>query len=60
LGEGKKRLLHEFHELSPIMLAFGLLMQLRKDLYVLVGFHLFVSLWLAFGEYHFAHLLGLR
>jgi len=41
------------------MLAFGLLMQLGKDLYVLVGFHLFVSLWLAFGDY-FAHLLGLR
>ncbi len=46
--------------LTGLVLAFGLLMALRKDLYVLVVFHAFVNLWLAFGEYRFAHLLGLR
>ena len=40
--------------------AFGLLMNLRKDLWVLVMFHLFVNLWLGFGEYPVAHMLGLR
>lgn len=40
--------------------AFGLLMNLRKDLWVLVIFHLFVNMWLVFGEYPVAHLIGLR
>jgi hypothetical protein len=35
--------------LIGLALAFGLLMQLRKDLYVLIAFHLFVNLWLAYG-----------
>jgi hypothetical protein len=32
-----------------LMLFFGLLMSIRKDLYVLVAFHFFVNMWLAFG-----------
>ena len=43
-----------------LVLAFGLLMALRKDLYVLVVFHLFVNMWLTYGEYPLAHLFGLR
>jgi hypothetical protein len=43
-----------------LILAFGLLMSLRKDLWVLVVFHLFVNMWLTFGEYPVAHLIGLR
>lgn len=37
--------------------AIGLLMQLRKDLYVLVAFHFFINMWLAYGDYPviFAH-----
>jgi hypothetical protein len=35
--------------LIGLALAFGLLMQMRKDLYVLIVFHLFVNLWLAYG-----------
>jgi hypothetical protein len=31
-----------------MVLAFGLLMWLRKDLYVMVLFHLFVNMWLAY------------
>lgn len=43
--------------LIGLVLAFGLLMQLRKDLYVLVAFHFFVNMWLTYGEYPFARLL---
>jgi hypothetical protein len=32
-----------------LMLFFGLLMSIRKDLYVLMAFHLFANMWLAFG-----------
>jgi hypothetical protein len=32
-----------------MMLAFGLLMNLRKDLYVLIAFHFFANMWLAYG-----------
>lgn len=46
--------------LIGLVLAFGLLMALRKDLYVLVAFHLFVNMWLTYGEYPLAHLFGLR
>ena len=46
--------------LVGLVLAFGLLMTLRKDLTVLVVFHLFVNLWLTYGEYPLAHVLGLR
>lgn len=35
--------------LIGLVLAFGLLMNLRKDLYVLVAFHLFVNMWFAYG-----------
>jgi membrane protease YdiL (CAAX protease family) len=37
--------------LTGLVLAFGLLMELRKDLYVLVAFHFFVNMWLSFGEW---------
>jgi len=30
-------------------LTFGLLMKLRKDLWVMVGFHFFVNMWMAYG-----------
>jgi CAAX protease family protein len=43
-----------------LILSFGLLMSLRKDLWVLVAFHFFVNMWLTFGEYPVAHLIGLR
>lgn len=46
--------------LIGLVLAFGLLMTLRKDLYVLIAFHLFVNMWLTYGEYPLAHLIGLR
>lgn len=46
--------------LVGLVLAFGLLMTLRKDLTVLVVFHLFVNMWLTYGEYPLAHVLGLR
>lgn len=42
--------------LLGLVLAMGLLMQLRKDLYVLVGFHLFINMWLTYGAYPFARL----
>jgi uncharacterized protein len=32
-----------------LILAFGLLMKLRKDLWVMVGFHFFVNMWMAYG-----------
>jgi hypothetical protein len=32
-----------------MMLAFGLLMNLRKDPYVLIAFHFFANMWLAYG-----------
>jgi len=32
-----------------LVLAFGLLMALRKDLYVLIAFHFLVNMWLTFG-----------
>jgi hypothetical protein len=32
-----------------LVLAFGLLMKLRKDLYVLIAFHFLVNMWLAYG-----------
>src|SRR5262249_26470805 len=32
-----------------LVLAFGLLMALRKDLYVLIVFHFLVNMWLTFG-----------
>jgi hypothetical protein len=35
--------------LVGLVLAFGLLMALRKDLYVLIAFHLLANMWLAFG-----------
>jgi hypothetical protein len=35
--------------LIGLVLTFGLLMTLRKDLYVLVAFHFLVNMWMAFG-----------
>jgi membrane protease YdiL (CAAX protease family) len=32
-----------------LVLAFGLLMDLRKDVYVLIMFHFFVNMWMAYG-----------
>jgi membrane protease YdiL (CAAX protease family) len=32
-----------------LVLAFGLLMTLRKDLYVLIAFHFLVNMWMAYG-----------
>jgi uncharacterized protein len=32
-----------------LILLFGLLMKLRKDLWVMVGFHFFVNMWMAYG-----------
>src|SRR5262249_18482732 len=32
-----------------LVLMFGLLMKLRKDLWVMVGFHFFVNMWMAYG-----------
>jgi len=37
--------------------AVGLLMRMRKDLYVLIAFHLFLNMWLTFGEYPLARLM---
>ena len=37
--------------LVGLVLTMGLLMRLRKDLYVLIGFHFFINMWLAFGAY---------
>ena len=43
--------------LIGLVLAVGLLMQLRKDLYVLVTFHFFINMWLTYGAYPFARLV---
>ncbi len=32
-----------------LILMFGVLMRLRKDLWVMVGFHFFVNMWMAYG-----------
>ncbi len=45
--------------LVGLVFAFGLLMRLRKDLYVLIAFHLFVNMWLMYGQYPFARLIHL-
>ncbi|HEY1938144.1 MAG TPA: CPBP family intramembrane glutamic endopeptidase [Candidatus Angelobacter sp.] len=45
--------------LIGLVFAFGLLMQLRKNLYVLIAFHLFVNMWLTYGSYPLAKLLHL-
>ncbi|HET9804492.1 MAG TPA: CPBP family glutamic-type intramembrane protease [Candidatus Acidoferrum sp.] len=33
-----------------LILMIGLLMTLRKDLWVLVGFHFFMNMWMAYGS----------
>jgi membrane protease YdiL (CAAX protease family) len=43
--------------LLGLVLALGLLMRLRKDLYLLIAFHFFINMWLGFGEDRLAHLL---
>lgn len=45
--------------LIGLVFAFGLLMQLRKDLHVMVVFHLFVNMWLTYGAYPLAKLVHL-
>jgi len=45
--------------LIGLVLAMGLLMQLRKDLYILVAFHFFVNMWLAYGDYPLARFVHL-
>ena len=45
--------------LIGLVLAIGLLMQLRKDLYVLVAFHFFINMWLTYGDYPLARLVHL-
>jgi uncharacterized protein len=45
--------------LLGLALAFGLLMWIRKDLYLLIAFHLFVNMWLAFGAYRLEQLVHL-
>lgn len=45
--------------LIGLVLAFGLLMRLRKATYELVAFHLFSNMWLSYGEYPLARLLHL-
>ena len=45
--------------LMGLVLAIGLLMQLRKDLYVLVAFHFFINMWLTYGDYPLARILHL-
>jgi membrane protease YdiL (CAAX protease family) len=45
--------------LIGLVLAFGLLMWLRKDLYVLIAFHFFVNMWLTYGEYPLARWMHL-
>ena len=47
------------HTTWGLVLAIGLLMQLRKDLYVLIGFHFFINMWLTYGDYPMARLLHL-
>ena len=43
--------------LVGLVFAVGLLMRMRKDLYVLIAFHLFLNMWLTFGEYPLARLM---
>jgi membrane protease YdiL (CAAX protease family) len=43
--------------LVGLVLTIGLLMQLRKDLYVMVALHFFINMWLTYGEYPFARLM---
>lgn len=43
--------------LAGMVLTIGLLMQLRKNLYVLIAFHFFINMWLTFGAYPLAKLL---
>lgn len=45
--------------LIGLVFAIGLLMQMRKDLYVLVAFHLFINMWLTYGDYPSARFLHL-
>jgi hypothetical protein len=45
--------------LIGLVLTIGLLMQLRKDLYVLVAFHLFINMWLTYGDYPMRRFLHL-
>ena len=45
--------------LIGLVFAFGLLMWLRKDLYVLIAFHFFSNMWLSYGEYPLARFLHL-
>ncbi len=45
--------------LVGLVLAIGLLMRLRKDLYVLVAFHFFINMWLTYGDYPLARLVHL-
>ncbi len=45
--------------LIGLVLAFGLMMRLRKATYVLVAFHFLVNMWLSYGEYPLAKLLHL-
>jgi membrane protease YdiL (CAAX protease family) len=45
--------------LVGLVLAFGLLMTLRKGLYVLIAFHFFFNMWLTYGEYPLARVLHL-
>ncbi len=45
--------------LLGLVLAIGLLMQLRKDLYVLIVFHFFINMWLTYGAYPLARFLHL-
>jgi membrane protease YdiL (CAAX protease family) len=45
--------------LVGLVLAIGLLMQLRKDLYVLVAFHFFINMWLTYADYPLARLVHL-
>jgi hypothetical protein len=45
--------------LLGLVFTIGLLMQLRKDLYVLVAFHFFINMWLTYGDYPLARLVHL-
>jgi len=45
--------------LVGLVFAFGLLMNFRKDLYVLIAFHFFFNMWLTYGEYPLARALHL-
>ena len=45
--------------LIGLVATIGLLMQLRKDLYVLVVFHFFINMWLTYGDYPLRRLIHL-